>query len=109
MSRLSFLLTLFAGDATREFTYAARGGSSDEIVVIEQSDWDFPVCEPIGRAEVEMKNGAGSSKVLTIKGTTYLALCDVPGVIEGMLEAISRGKPASDALDQAAVAAAIAR
>lgn len=107
MNRLSFLLTLFAGDATREFTYAARGGSSDEIVAIEQSDWDFPVCEPIGRAEVEMKNGAGSSKVLTIKGTTYLALCDVPGVIEGMLEAISRGKPALDALEQAMLAATI--
>lgn len=108
MSRFAFLLTLFAGDATREFTYGSRGCGENELHLTDQSDWDFPVMEPISRAEVEMKNGAGSSKVLTINGPVYLKLCDAPGVIEGMLEAISRGKPASEALEQAKLAAYIA-
>lgn len=108
MSRCDFLLTLFAGDATREFTYGSPGYGQDELHLTDQSDWDFPVMEPISRAEFEMKNDAGSSKVLTINGSVYLKLSDAPGVIEGMLEAISRGKSASEALEQAKLAASIA-
>lgn len=98
---MNYLITLVAGDSTREICYGLHHNGSPTIKV-EESDWDFPVETQIQRATVE----AGGRQLIQMSGTDYLALDASDGFIEDMLHSITGGRSPEDALAVALIAAA---
>lgn len=104
MSRSEFLLTLYAGESTKEISFgrSPRG----EVVAMDESEWDGPMSR-IERATLEVLRGPGIGKRMTMPGDHYLQL-DEAEAIEGLFEAMAKGRRPSDALSQALVLIGVA-
>jgi len=96
-ARPSFLVTLFSGASTREIAYSYD--DKGEVVVLESSEWDGPVEQPVEQAHFENLAGPHAGSRIKVSGQDYLLLQEAEAV-EGVLGAMARGTPPADALHQ---------
>jgi len=102
--RAPFLVTLHACGATQEHAYA--WDATGQLLVVEASDWDFPVSGPVETAVVEVFVGGRKTIEMRVAGADYLRLAETDAVTD-LLVGLER-MPPREALDYALTMARLA-